>query len=103
MSPQPNLLSSNTPQASAANKPSRQAPSWLRRSELILRVVVRLYIGLILVVLPWTHFWTDNRFFIYFSFIARFTISGAFRGFISGVGFLNIWIAISDAVHYKES
>ncbi|MBT9332278.1 hypothetical protein [Paracidobacterium acidisoli] len=102
MSPQPNLLSPNTSQASAANKSHRQEPSWLRRSELILRVLVRLYIGLILVVLPWTHFWADNRFFIYFAPVARFTVSGPFRGFISGLGLLNIWIAITDAVFHKE-
>ena len=29
--------------------------------------------------------------------------SGAFRGLISGLGLLNLWIAVSEAIHYKEN
>lgn len=75
---------------------------WLRRADLFLRVIVRLYIGIILVFLPWTHLWDYNRFFLYYAPVAHFTASGAVRGFTSGLGLLNLWIAISDAIHYKE-
>ena len=30
---------------------------WLRRADLFLRVIVRLYVGLILIFLPWTRVW----------------------------------------------
>ena len=68
-----------------------------------MRVIVRLYLGLILVFLPWTHLWTFNRFFLYYAPVARLTASGAVRGLASGLGLLNLWIAVSDAIHYKES
>ena len=113
MQSQPNLLLPNATPLNAppstelrrppAQKPARPPHNWLRLSELLLRVIVRLYLGLILVILPWTHFWGDNRFFLYFSYVARVTASGSFRGLVSGLGLLNIWIAISDAVRYKEN
>ena len=68
-----------------------------------MRVIVRLYIGLILVFLPWMHVWAFNRFFVYYASVAHLTQSGAVRGMVSGLGLLNLWIAISDAIHYKES
>ncbi|MGC2618443.1 MAG: hypothetical protein WA414_05330 [Acidobacteriaceae bacterium] len=64
--------------------------------------MVRLYLGLILFFLPWTHFWVLNRFFLYYSPIAHFVQNGAVRGIVSGLGLLNLWIAISGAIHYKE-
>jgi hypothetical protein len=104
---QPNLLLSNAPPSNGLRRPATPRPvpprrNWLRLVELLLRVIVRLYLGLILVILPWTHFWSENRFFLYFSFVARIAISGPVRGFVSGLGLLNIWIAVSDAVRHKE-
>jgi len=84
----------------------RQAPShtprWLRYLELSVRVVVRLYLGLVLVLLPWTHFWSDNRFLLFIPHLATIALSGITRGVVSGLGLLNVWIAVHDAIHYKE-
>jgi len=104
----PNLISpappSPTSPAVTAPPPDHQRTThWLRRADLFLRVIVRLYIGLILVFLPWTHAWTYNRFFLYYAAAAKLIESGAIRGLVSGLGLLNLWIAISDAIHYKES
>ena len=68
-----------------------------------MRVLVRLYIGLILIFLPWTRVWAFNRFFLYYGQVSRLMESGAVRGLVSGLGLLNLWIAISEAIHYKES
>ncbi len=65
--------------------------------------MVRLYVGLILFFLPWTHLWTFNRFFVYYAPVSRLVESGAFRGVTSGLGLLNLWIAISEAIHYREN
>jgi hypothetical protein len=78
------------------------AMHWLQRADFFLGVMVRLYIGLILFFLPWTHLWSFNRFFLYFAAVARFAQNGAVRGIVSGLGLLNLWIAISEAIHYKE-
>jgi hypothetical protein len=104
----PNLISpappSSPPSSAAAPAPAEQhhAAHWLRRADLFLRVIVRLYIGLILVFIPWTHVWAFNRFFLYYAPVSHLMESGATRGLVSGLGLLNLWIAISEAIHYKE-
>ena len=110
MSHQPNLFSSNAPHGSAepAVKPAPQlvkehhTPVWLRRVDLFLRVIVRLYLGLLVVALPWTHTWSDNHLFSLVPQIAWLTANGVVRGIVSGLGLLNIWIAVSDAIEYRE-
>jgi hypothetical protein len=73
------------------------------RVEFFLRVMVRLYVGLIVLVLPWTHFWTENRLLLYYALASKIAMSGALRGLVSGLGILNIWIAMTDAIRYRES
>lgn len=90
-----------TAQVAASQEP--RASHWLDRADLLLRVLVRFYLGMILLFLPWTHFWLFNRFFLFYAPIAHLVQSGAVRGMVSGLGLLNLWIAISDAIHYKES
>jgi len=79
-----------------------RVPLWLQFIELSVRVVVRVYLGLFLIALPWTHFWTDNRLLLIFPHLAYIALSGAARGIVSGLGLLNIWIGIHDAIHYNE-
>jgi hypothetical protein len=109
MSHQPNLFSSSPTDGSAVpdNRSSSPGPPripvWLRRIELFLYVVLRIYIGVIVLVLPWTPLWTNNLWLNYFPRVATFLMYGAVRGIISGLGLLNLWIAIGEAVHYRES
>jgi hypothetical protein len=81
--------------------PSR-ATRWLYRADLYLSVMVHLYLGLILFFFPWSHYWTLNRFFLYYAPVAHFTQNGAVRGVVSGLGLLNLWVALAEALHYKE-
>jgi hypothetical protein len=107
MSPSPNVISpapAPPPAGPVATPvPPHHTAHWLHRADLFLRVIVRLYIGLILVFLPWTRVWALNRFFLYYAHVSRLMESGAVRGLVSGLGLLNLWIAISEAIHYKES
>lgn len=105
MSLSPNLATPPPPPAQPPSPPPQSDHSgrWLHRADLFLRVMVRLYIGLILFFLPWTHLWTFNRFFLYYAPVAHLVESGALRGVVSGLGLLNLWIAISEAIHYKEN
>ena len=107
MSHSPNVISpapAPPPASSTATPiPPHHTAHWLHRADLFLRVIVRLYIGLILVFLPWTRVWAFNRFFLYYAHVSHVMESGAVRGLVSGLGLLNLWIAISEAIHYKES
>jgi hypothetical protein len=104
LNPDPNHRQPSSDQRKqAAPPPARQVPRWLRYIELSVRVVVRLYLGLVLIVLPWTHFWDNNRLLFYIPHLPMFALSGVVRGIVSGLGLLNIWIAVSDAIHFREN
>jgi hypothetical protein len=107
---QPNLFSSELPTGSAEPEPQplpklqQPAPVWLQRLELFLRVAVRLYLGIFVLVLPWwPRFWDDNPLFHLLPPLGDFATHGAVRGVVSGFGLLNLWIAFHEAVHYRES
>src|SRR5690242_6986013 len=113
MSQQPSLLSQRAPSSTPPPDPVAEAPHsgyqpgkvppWLQYLELSVRVIVRLYLGLILVVLPWTHFWNDNRLLLFIPHLPSLALNGITRGIVSGLGLLNIWIAIDDAIHFKQT
>lgn len=105
MSPHsPNAVSSvSTPPPVTPPADPPRSMHWIHRADLLLRVIIRLYIGFILVFLPWTHIWALNRFFLYYGPIAHLVQSGAFRGIVSGLGLLNLWVAVSEAIHHKEN
>jgi hypothetical protein len=110
MPQQSNLFSSSSANGStvqdrqpAPERPSR-LPLWLRRVELYLYVVIRIYIGIIVLVLPWyAPLWADNQLLNHFPRLATFLMYGAVRGVVSGLGLLNLWIAIVEAVRFRTS
>jgi hypothetical protein len=79
------------------------APMWLQRSALVLLVVTCIYIGLILAVLPWLPYWQENRFLALLPerWVAWLQ-QGSVRGVVSGLGLLDIWIGLSEAVHWRS-
>jgi hypothetical protein len=91
----------------------QRIPPWLESAELVLRVLLRLYIGLaicyapwsgqILTFLPWSRLlWDQNPIFVHFPALGIYAANGAVRGMVSGLGLLNIWIALQDTFHHRE-
>lgn len=77
----------------------QRIPRWLERSELFLRVLIRMYIGLAVCYAPWSRvFWDQNPLFTQFPTLSAIAANGAVRGIVSGLGLLNLWIAFHDAV-----
>lgn len=90
----PDAVSGHTPQ---------RIPHWLVRTELYLRVLLRMYIGLAICYAPWSQlFWDQNPLFVQFPTLAIYAANGAVRGIISGLGLLNIWIALQDAIRHRN-
>jgi hypothetical protein len=48
-------------------------------------------------------FWDQNPLFLQFPNVAVFAAHGAVRGIVSGLGFLNLWIALQDILHHREA
>jgi hypothetical protein len=106
MANQGNLFS--TTQESTAIEPEppherpRQIPRWLLIVEMTLFVILRLYVGALVVLLPWRSVWTTNAWINNWPIIAGFLAQGWVRGIVSGIGLLNIWIAFSVLFHRKH-
>ena len=79
------------------------APVWLQRLSLFVMVLFCVYLGVLVMVLPWwTRVWDENPWIQARPALAALLHSGAVRGIISGLGLLHIWIGISEAVHYRD-
>jgi hypothetical protein len=79
----------------------QRIPRWLERSELFLRVLLRMYIGLAVCYAPWSRlFWDQNPIFLQFPTLSVYAAHGAVRGLVSGLGLLNLWIAFHDAIRH---
>jgi len=90
------------PGSPPAHTPQR-IPRWLERSELFLRVLLRMYIGLAVCYAPWSHmFWDQNPLFVQFPTLSIYAANGAVRGLVSGLGLLNLWIAFHDALRHRD-
>jgi hypothetical protein len=116
MSGQPQLYSSPEPgvrqepsngaepaTSNNAEPEKRTAPVWLQRLSLFVLVLFCVYLGVLVMILPWwTRIWDRNEFILARPWLAAILHNGAVRGMISGLGLLDIWIGISEAVHYRD-
>jgi len=79
------------------------APIWLQRASLIMLVVFCFYIGGLLTVLPWSpRYWDDNGWMLAHPLVETALNHGWVRGLVSGIGLLDIWIGISELIHYRD-
>jgi hypothetical protein len=106
--PVPGTVMSSAPVSSdrlepGTDRPPQRIPRWLVRTELYLRVLLRMYIGLAICYAPWSQlFWDQNPIFVQFPTLAIYAANGGVRGVISGLGLLNIWIAVQDAIRHRN-
>jgi hypothetical protein len=91
------------PAAGDAETKRAAAPVWLQRLSLFVLVLFCVYLGVLVMILPWwPRVWDNNLFILSHPSLAAFLHNGAVRGIISGLGLLDIWIGISEAVHYRD-
>ena len=63
----------------------------------ILSVLSSLLVGIILVVVPWTALWDANYLLQPYPSVRALLLSGYLRGTVSGLGFVNIVLALDEA------
>jgi len=68
----------------------------------IMRIVVFLWVGLVLTVLPWQDRWTQNTVLLSRPALHAFFASYFVRGAFSGLGLLDLWIAVTDAARLRR-
>lgn len=104
--PGPNLLQVSdvgppTPSDKAARTRSG-VPRWVARVFLIIEVILWIELGMILVVVPWTHAWSDNGLILNYPRIRELLSISFVRGAVSGIGLLDIWAGVWQAIRYKD-
>ena len=93
-----------SPSTAAPAKPGTSAdvPQWLRRLSLAVYILFCLEMGLLLLVLPWTSVWLNNSLVAGHSHLEALANNDFVRGAVSGLGLVDIWLAITEALRYRE-
>jgi hypothetical protein len=110
---QPILAESEHLPASAAPNPRvektedtdlpQPAPVWLQRMSLLVLVLFCFYIGGLLAVLPWSpRYWNQNGWLLAHPAVQAVLGQGWVRGLVTGVGLIDIWIGVSELLHYRD-
>ncbi len=60
----------------------------------IYRALLVVLMGALLLYLPWTGYWEQNYFLSHYPSLIRIVLHPSFRGAVSGVGVLDILLAI---------
>ena len=98
----PEVAPEQRPDTVAPEK-SDVAPIWLQRLSLLVLVLFCVYLGVLVAILPWwRRMWDENLWIQSRPMLAAVLDNGAVRGLISGLGLLDIWIGVSEAVHYRD-
>lgn len=95
----PETSSTATPPADSMDV----APVWLQRMSLVVLVIFCFYIGGLLVIAPWNRqWWVENNWLMAHPALDSIAQRGWVRGLVSGIGLMDIWIGISEMIHYRD-
>lgn len=75
---------------------------WARRLGLLVFVLICLELGIALVILPWTHIWTDNNLLLNYPTLRFWAANTFVRGAFSGLGLIDLWLGIWEVARYRE-
>lgn len=59
-------------------------------------------LGLTLIKLPWSELWFETGFLVRWPELQHLLHSGFVRGAVSGLGVIDIWLGVHEAIHYRE-
>lgn len=59
-------------------------------------------LGLTLIWLPWTEAWFENGFLNRWPELQHLLHTGFVRGAVSGLGVIDIWLGVYEAIYYRE-
>lgn len=103
-SPTQGELFPEAPQVPASvREKSDLAPVWLQRISLATLVIFCFYIGGLVTILPWSpRYWDANGWILGHPAAANLLLRGWARGLVSGIGLLDLWIGVSELLHYRD-
>src|ERR1700753_2292537 len=100
MATQGELFTRGTAQRSGQRS---DGPQGLQRLSLIVLVLFCFYIGGLLTILPWSpRYFDSNAWLLAHPAVAAFLGKSWMRGILSGIGLIDIWIGVSELMHYRD-
>ena len=95
----------NPPPAQPAEPETNNAaemPVWLQRVFVVVYVLFCIELGLVLFTLPWTRYWFSDGWMSDWPKLQHLMQQGFVRGAVSGLGLLDIWLGVIEAVRYRD-
>jgi hypothetical protein len=83
-------------------EPAQIRHSWYYKLGIFLFIVVCFEVGAFLAVFPWTPQWDSNSLANLFPFLRDLWPSSYFRGALSGLGLLNIYISLGEVSRLRS-
>ena len=82
----------------------KPAPVWLQRLSLLVLVVFCFLVGGLPAALPWwmPRYWDQNGWLLAHPAVQAVMGQGWVRGLVMGVGLIDIWIGVSELLHYQD-
>jgi len=85
-----------------AAQPPRRSSRWWPALSRLLFITITAEAGIVLLVFPWLDFWGQNLFSGGGAGWYLVWMNPYFRGAISGLGAVNLWIAIAEAIRFRR-
>jgi len=86
----------NAPEITAAPPPERPALAWYQKFGILVFVLFCFEVGVFLLAFPWLQAWDINIIASYSPWMHALWFSPYFRGALSGLGLVNIYISIVE-------
>ncbi len=77
--------------------------AWYHKLGIFLFIIVCFEVGAFLTVFPWTPQWDSNSLASLFPWLRDLWTSSYFRGAISGLGLLNIYISLGEVTRLRKA
>jgi hypothetical protein len=90
------------PQSSFEEMVERPKTSWFHKLASLLFIIICFEVGVFLLVFPWMDYWSSNSIAAIAPWIRSIWLSGYFRGALSGLGLVNIYISLAEVLRLRR-
>lgn len=81
---------------------SQPTPAWAQRLLLGVEAGIAVWAGILVLLIPWTRLWTENPLLAGWPALHSFLDLTFVRGMISGIGLIDIWMGVADALRFRD-
>jgi hypothetical protein len=90
------------PQTSIEFPVERPHTPWYQKLGAVLFILICFEVGIFLVIFPWMEYWNQNWIANLAPWMRDLWDSSFFRGALSGLGLLNIYISLAEVLRFRR-